>query len=500
MKIISFNKNSVINFKLAFWLIIIIIFAFLIFSCDESEIMDVDSFHTPNNPNPPNGSVIRDDTLTLKWECDDASNFDVLLDTINPPTNVIIERTSINSKQVSGLKFNRQYYWQVIAHYPEKVIYSDIWMFEILDADSFPIPNNPNPPNGSVIRDDTVTLKWECEEAISYIIEYDRGELCCSNMIESIDNHQKLAGLFKESSYNWTVKAIFPNGYTSQSDTWIFNVSDYDSISPITEPIPQNGALLSDINTPIDWNCTGGFIYYIYIGTDSMAMKKVLTLDYIGNEFKNLEYDKTYYWQVVVKRGSQLKKGPVWNFRTPLSPASLSIVMPTNIVQVKYYHVYTDQYGTSTGTDTVNWSINYLNWNQVNSDFKSFSTRNDTIFYSMNSEFINAGGYIAINQISQTLSLYYEYNKNLNYGYYSENISYLLELRDLPFLINGRNVNCAVSSNELMPNTHSINFTKSTYSSSEGLQHWGFATLLNLIGYSSDQTLIIIVQNFFRED
>ena len=473
----------------------IVVIVFTIFSCDE-----IDKTAAPTTPNPPDGSIISTISPTLSWECEGALSFDVLLDTINPPKNLIIEKTRVDTIKVTGLRFNTPYYWQVIAHYNGEIISGNVWMFKTMDIDSFHVPHNPYPPNGLTIRTDTLTIRWECKDVSSYLIALDRGELCCEGYFGGGSNFIKLAGLQKESAYYWTVTACFPNDYDIEGPRWNFNISDYDSISPITDPFPQNGSLLSDINTPVNWKCTGGFIYYIYIGTDSLNMKKVLTLDYIGTDFKNLAYEKTYYWQVVVGRGYEIIMGPIWNFRTPLSPGKLSISVPDNIVQVKYYHVFTDQFGTSTGTDTLNWVINYFSWNSVNSIFKSIFIKGDSVLFSMNPQWVNANGYILINQEDQTLSVNYRYTKNERDSYYVEEISYSLELTGLPFLISGRNISCVVNSNDLLSYTNAISFRKFNFSSSQGLQYWGTADLLSFSGYSPDQTLNISIHNFFREN
>ncbi|MBI5730203.1 MAG: VWA domain-containing protein [Ignavibacteriales bacterium] len=68
----------------------------------------------PNSPTPLNGAVNQFLFVTLKWECDNAFDFDIYIGETNPP---LIKYATTTNKYFTTpiLKYNTRYYWQVIA-------------------------------------------------------------------------------------------------------------------------------------------------------------------------------------------------------------------------------------------------------------------------------------------------------------------------------------------------------------------------------------------------
>jgi len=61
--------------------------------------------------------------------------------------------------------------------------------------------------------------------------------------------------------------------------------------------------------------------YDVYLGMDPMAMNQVATgLVVPRYSPKGLRKDATYYWRVVARNACGQLEGPVWSFRTALSP------------------------------------------------------------------------------------------------------------------------------------------------------------------------------------
>lgn len=68
----------------------------------------------PNTPSPSDGSINQLLFVTLKWECNNASEFDVYLGETNPP---LIRYTTTTNKSYTTppLKYETKYYWRVVA-------------------------------------------------------------------------------------------------------------------------------------------------------------------------------------------------------------------------------------------------------------------------------------------------------------------------------------------------------------------------------------------------
>ncbi|MFA5805397.1 MAG: VWA domain-containing protein [Melioribacteraceae bacterium] len=68
----------------------------------------------PNSPTPLSGAANQFLFVTLKWECDNAFDFDIYIGETNPP---LIKYATTTNKYFTTpiLKYNTRYYWQVIA-------------------------------------------------------------------------------------------------------------------------------------------------------------------------------------------------------------------------------------------------------------------------------------------------------------------------------------------------------------------------------------------------
>ena len=81
---------------------------------------------------PLNNSSDIKNNITLKWHCEDAEIYSVLLDTFPVPKKIIATNINDDSLKVGGLQFNKTYYWKVIAHLVgQDSVESTIWNFRI---------------------------------------------------------------------------------------------------------------------------------------------------------------------------------------------------------------------------------------------------------------------------------------------------------------------------------------------------------------------------------
>ena len=102
------------------YLLLVSILMIIISSCsfvkNESLITPtpIQSSFVPNSPTPLNGATNQFLFVTLKWECDNAFDFDIYIGETNPP---LIKYATTTNKYFTTpiLKYNTRYYWQVIA-------------------------------------------------------------------------------------------------------------------------------------------------------------------------------------------------------------------------------------------------------------------------------------------------------------------------------------------------------------------------------------------------
>ena len=91
----------------------------------------------PNTPFPENGATNQELSLTLSWQCENASSFDVHFATYQPSDgNSYAHASDISDAQlyVSNLDFSTTYYWQVKAKFQNgEETTSDIWTFVTKD-------------------------------------------------------------------------------------------------------------------------------------------------------------------------------------------------------------------------------------------------------------------------------------------------------------------------------------------------------------------------------
>lgn len=88
----------------------------------------------PNTPAPSDGALNQLLFVTLKWECDNASEYDVYLGPMNPP---LIKYTTTQSKSFTTppLNYNTKYFWRIVAKGNDGVSRSGpVWNFTTLPS------------------------------------------------------------------------------------------------------------------------------------------------------------------------------------------------------------------------------------------------------------------------------------------------------------------------------------------------------------------------------
>ena len=122
-------------------LFIVFLFAIALSSCsfDKSSsptTPGIISSSVPNTPTPSNGSLNQFLFVTLKWECDNAAEYEVYIGETNPPLIKYI--TTVNKSYTTPLlKYNVQYFWRVIAKLNDgSSSAGPVWNFTTLPSSS----------------------------------------------------------------------------------------------------------------------------------------------------------------------------------------------------------------------------------------------------------------------------------------------------------------------------------------------------------------------------
>lgn len=118
-----------VSVRITMGFLILLLSAFF-FSCSfesSSEAISVTS--KPSNPSPADNATNQSLSLELSWEADNVTDFDVYLDTINPPQNIYSSGITDKSLTVGLLNANTTYYWKVVADPDSNPVESSVWTF-----------------------------------------------------------------------------------------------------------------------------------------------------------------------------------------------------------------------------------------------------------------------------------------------------------------------------------------------------------------------------------
>ncbi|MGD8781750.1 MAG: VWA domain-containing protein, partial [Ignavibacteria bacterium] len=112
-------------------LILVVILLLFTQNCFEgSSDPEVVDESKPNTPSPENSSTGQNLVVTLEWEYDGATIFDVYFDTENPPGELYVADLERKSIIVAGLKSGETYYWKVVAKPDDgSSVEGQVWSF-----------------------------------------------------------------------------------------------------------------------------------------------------------------------------------------------------------------------------------------------------------------------------------------------------------------------------------------------------------------------------------
>lgn len=100
-----------------------------VFSVDDNPVISTEGFKA-TTPVPDDGDTDLNVILTLEWSTQEGDNFNVYLDTVNPPIKKLASNIATKKLDVAGLQYGTIYYWRIVAVTPAKEeISGPIWNF-----------------------------------------------------------------------------------------------------------------------------------------------------------------------------------------------------------------------------------------------------------------------------------------------------------------------------------------------------------------------------------
>lgn len=117
------NKYYIILFTLALTV------SGCVFSTDENPVRPTEGYNV-TTPVPAVNETGLNIILTLEWSSQEGDNFDVYLDTADPPLDKIASNINSKSYDVAGLQYGTTYYWRVVSITPgNEEITGPVWNF-----------------------------------------------------------------------------------------------------------------------------------------------------------------------------------------------------------------------------------------------------------------------------------------------------------------------------------------------------------------------------------
>jgi len=162
------------------YLLIIAVFAsFAFITCSKLSV-NQSAPEVPSAPSPANGDVLDNVTIELSWSCSDPDgdplSYDIYLDTSATP-GVLVATVDTTSYTATGLHYNLNYYWQVIAMDTTGLeTEGPVWSFS-LGADMVAPACSLTSPSGGELwyinSQQTITWDAEDDDGIAFfVLEY----------------------------------------------------------------------------------------------------------------------------------------------------------------------------------------------------------------------------------------------------------------------------------------------------------------------------------------
>jgi len=228
--------------------------------------------------------------------------------------------------QVTGLSFNTQYAWRIMA----KNSYGDsAYAVGTFTTGSVPAPDAPtplSPANGSADIAVNAALNWNSALRASYyrvrIIDHNTGQTVVetTQLPGTTYSLGSTTGINYDTTYRWQVLAGNDTGESPWSSTWYFTTSSRPLPGQTVLISPSNNASAQEVQPTFTWaSDANAEDYTLEVSTDNLDFDAniVYTVDTAGTSHQvstQLNYLTTYYWRVKARNSSGY--GPASTIRT----------------------------------------------------------------------------------------------------------------------------------------------------------------------------------------
>lgn len=345
---------------------------------------------------PPDGSTNQPTVGTLSWQASpNAASYDVVLDTVNPPTTIVSADQAATTYNYSGLQIGKPYYWKVIAKNVAGTLAGSgsPWNFATLVAapEAFV---QLSPANGTVFQPQAGTLSWQASVNATAYDVYLGTDNPPTTLVSSNQSGLSYAysGLSNGITYFWKVIARNSSGTIDATGSpWNFNVAVLPpgAFALLT---PAQSAVEQPISGPLLWGTSAhAEVYDIYLDVENPPTTLFdsdlpdTSISYLG-----LAAGATYYWKVVARNasGEMTSTGAPSSFTIMNLPPSASNQISAPI---------------TTTSMQVSWKDNATN----ETGYKIYRSQNP------GGPFLQSGGSLPANTISYT-----DTGLNINERYY----------------------------------------------------------------------------------
>lgn len=194
------------------------------------------------------------------------------------------------------------------------------------------IPVLKFPADGEICVESTLTFQWDIavdpdnDDVIYQVqIALDAGFLNVVETIESIITNQTIV-LEKNSRYYWRVKSTDSKGlssaYTVYRSFYTAPDAKINHLPFAPQLVQPSRDFISNTNrVTLEWNAVDPdaddtLVYDVYFATANATLEKISENTVLTRLEINVEPEKEYFWQVVVKDNHNGQtEGQVWNFK-----------------------------------------------------------------------------------------------------------------------------------------------------------------------------------------
>jgi len=290
----------------------------------------------PSNPYPPNGASDVEIYVTLNWtggdpDAYDTVTYDVYFGNTSSPPKVVSNQTPI-AYHLGAVDPETTYYWQIISwDNHDASTAGPIWDFTTKVNNPPNESSNPYPSNGASDVDIHVTLNWTGGDPDPYdTVTYDVYLGNTSSPPKVVSNQTPIAyspgTLDCETTYYWQIVSWDNHDASTAGPIWDFTTSVNNPPNEPKVPNPNDGATDVDIDADLTWECSDPdghtLTYDVYLEANNPTPNVLVSNDQSETSYDpgTLDYEITYYWQIIASDEYNITEGPIWSFTTEMKP------------------------------------------------------------------------------------------------------------------------------------------------------------------------------------